>query len=207
MTPEETSLTLQKLLELSQSQIACGPECQQAKQEKEWQQRLQQAKENVKLAPAELRDTEEKYYAFLGEKGTELQRKQKEKEAQLYTDKIRQAWETQLAITQSLAENTNIMEKQYEFNKQALSTLDTSQQRKQRIEQRMEGDIFTNQRRAYYTRTEYENLQSWGFWLFLLYYITWIMIIIFIPMDIKLKIAFSIFPLLVNWIDGLFGGW
>lgn len=202
MTPEQTSQTLQKLLELSQTKLDCGADCQHAKQEKEWEDKLVKAKENAQLAPIELQETEQQYYAFLGQQGTEIQRKQLEMEAQQQTEKMLALWEEQAQRTHALEENTQVLESQYEWNQETLSRQTKRKSEQQKKEMRAETQVFTNQRRVYYVSESLARRQYWGMVGWVVYFLGWIVICIWVPgMTLRSKIAFAILPFAIRILD------
>jgi len=203
MTPEQTSDMLQKLLEQSQANLACAPgtTCQQGKQEQAWQTKLQQAKENAESAPIILQQTEEEYYTFLGQKGEDIQRTKYEKEAQTQTEKIKVLLQTLMTQTQNQQQTTQVAEDSYHINQQLLADLQDKQIKLTKKEIQNQGDIFTNQRRAYYTNQSLSRLQTWGLVLWIIYYLIWIWVSLFTPINWKPKVVLATLPLIVYAID------
>lgn len=185
-----TTERLNALIQQTNEQLQCGPECQRKKAGNKLQQDYLAARNRIKEGPEELNEAERKYFTFVhGEPWYDnFLKKKYEVSADSLADKLTQEHNKK---HQRIMQSINKYQAETTYSKHMGELLDKYTDSNDNLERNIDSDrgaTETNQRKTYYYEQDIENIQGWNKFFRTIY---WFLVVVFVLYSILFKMQFK----------------
>lgn len=200
-----------KIIQVANQAITCGPECQAQKNIDDLQQRYLSAQANVATAPQQLEKAEKDY--FTASKGyayySEFLKNQLQGKADIMGNTLKTNFDKNIQLTANFSQTYDSLSMNYKHILELFNGYVKSNESLKGEINSVQKDIVTNDRKTYYEYEHFNSMKNWYYlfkWIYILLVFVFILGIFFVrntysfSYKIFLVVLFLLYPFVIDFL-------